>query len=151
MRILLVLLGLALSLPVSADVFQWTDEFGHIQMSDHPPPGNGHVKVVKGGAGAPASAAASAASATALKHQDEALKSLQGKQEDAQKAKQEAAAQATASAASCIDLQRELTILKSGGRLLTFDSNGQRQYLSDDEIHQKLEDTNQQMQDNHCD
>lgn len=151
MRSLYVLLGLALSLPAAADVFQWTDEYGHLQMSDHPPPGNSHVKVIKsGGGGAPASAAGSSSSADVAKRQDEALKAMQGKQEDVQKAKQEADAKASASAASCADLLRQQTILKSGGRLLTFDSNGQRQYLSNDEIQQKLQDTNQQLQENHC-
>jgi hypothetical protein len=147
----MLLLGLAIGTPALADVFQWKDENGHMQMSDHPPPESSHVKVLKRNLmEGPASPANSQESADVRKRQDDALNDLQAKRAEALKAKKEADEQASRESSACEQLKKQQGLLNSGGRMVTFDSDGQRRFSTDDELKQKREDNTRQQNDNHC-
>jgi len=150
MRILIAVLGLAISLPVMADVYQWTDETGHVQMSDHPPAGV-NAKVLKGSAlGSSVSAESSQEAADVSKREDSALSALKSKEAAEDKAKKDAADTSGKEADACAQLKKQQAGLSAGGSIVSYGADGERHFDTPDEIQQQQETVTQQMQDNHC-
>jgi len=149
MRILVALMALAIGLPAMADIYQWTDESGHVQMSDHPPAGVNAKVLNSSGLAVPATQSTQEGN-DVRKREDAALDALKSKEEADQNAKKDAADTAAVKDAACSQLKKQAALYNSGGRLVSLDSDGQRHYETSDEIQQKQQALAQQLQDNHC-
>lgn len=149
MRILIALIGLAIGLPAMADIYQWTDDSGHVQMSDHPPAGV-NAKVLKNNGLAAPSTQSTQEGNDVRKREDAALDAMKSKEEADKEAKKEAADTAQEQEATCSQLKKEAALYSSGARLVSVDSDGQRHYDTSDEVQQKQQTVAQELQDNHC-
>jgi hypothetical protein len=126
-RVLLCAALIAWSCVASAVVYKWVDGQGKIQYGDHPPDGV-HAEVVEllgnhvaRGSAAPASPPAKAG-----------VKTPAAQDEGAKKAVDEDVAQTRDK--QCADAQERYKKLIEGRRIFKTGADGERQYLSSDEI-----------------
>jgi len=134
---LLLAVGLLASLPVWAQ-YSWIDNAGHRVYSDLPPPPDipqknilsMHGMSTKGMPPPPAEPASAAASG-----QDKALEDKKKAADAAEAAKKKASEQKLAAqrADNCQRAKTTLAGLQSGARVVQFDAQGQRSYMTDDQ------------------
>lgn len=136
----LFLSALLVSQPIQAEIYKWRDKDGSIRYSDTPPPSNIKNESILGKKNPrPAATAASAqseqAKATSTNTVNSAKEGDQARQVEEQK-KTEATRQAELKfrQESCAVARKNLAMYMSGGRIMTTDASGERQYLGDDEI-----------------
>jgi hypothetical protein len=136
---------LLLSAPLHAEIYKWKDKDGSIRYSDIPPPSNiknepmlgnkipkvssqpviADVPVVKGGAVAKEGAPLNQEDAAAKRAKDaDAQKKLDETKQAELKFRQE----------SCAAAKRDFAMFNNGGRIVTTDAKGERQYLGDEDI-----------------
>lgn len=137
-----------LSAPVHAEIYKWKDKDGRTRYSDIPPPSNiknepmlgkkipnaprppatannVNAEQIKDGAGSKPVAPLSKDEAAAKRAKDaEAQKKIDETKRAELKFRQE----------SCAVAKREFAIFNNGGRIVTTDAKGERQYLGDDDI-----------------
>lgn len=128
--ILAVLLA-ALAAPAAAQLYKWTDSQGNVVYSDRPPPNAGQksttVKAPSSAAAAPASAPAQQKS---MKEQELEFRQRQAEQaEAAAKARKEADLRAQ----NCTTARSNLSTYTDGGRIVRFNAQGEREYVTDDD------------------
>lgn len=149
MRSIILLVASITCLPAFADIYQWTDETGHMQISDHQPARGVNFKVIKhSGTQASTSPAPSIGVAPVAKPADTVDPKKQ--QEEQARQVQAQAAKAAQLAADCHELIRKKATLNSGHRVLNTDDQGQTSYLSDDQINQQRVEVDQQLADKGC-
>lgn len=134
-----------LSAPVHAEIYKWKDKDGRTRYSDIPPPsniknepmlGNKIPKVTAQPAAvdAPVSKAAATPSEGAAVSKDEAA-AKRAKDADAQKKMDETKqAELKFRQESCAAAKRDFAMFNNGGRIVTTDAKGERQYLGDEDI-----------------
>lgn len=136
---------LLLSAPLHAEIYKWKDKDGSIRYSDIPPPSNiknepmlGNkiprvssqpatvdVPAVKGGTVAKEGAPSSQEDAATKRAKDADIqKKLDETKQAELKFRQE----------SCAAAKRDLAMFNNGGRIVTTDAKGERQYLGDEDI-----------------
>jgi Domain of unknown function (DUF4124) len=125
-RTVLLILCLGIPLSASAEVFKWKDSAGHVHYSDQPP--SDSATAVK-------SATTPSDQAVAAEHElaDKDL-AFRKRQEDAAKAKEKADKEAEADRIKRVNCERarsNLTALSGNRRIYKTDSNGQRQYMDE--------------------
>lgn len=123
-----------LSLTVGAQVYRWVDKDGKVQYSDQPPPpgaGKAEATRIRSSSPAPSSPAKTDDKAAAKGKDGKDA----GKVVDAQKPNDaEKARQAKERDEYCQELRGTLRTLQDGGRISKNSSDGERAYMSDDEI-----------------
>ena len=137
-----------LSAPAHAEIYKWRDADGRTRYSDIPPPSNIKNEPMLG----KKIPKAPTQSATGNNADIEQLKESAGSKPAAPLSKDEAAAKRAKDADaqkktdqakqaelkfrqdSCAAAKREFAMFNNGGRIVTTDANGERQYLGDDDI-----------------
>lgn len=145
----LFLLTATLSSWAAADLYQWKDASGEVHFSDKPPPGV-VAKVIKGPSAAPAASSPESNRARddaneVAERQKQALKHLEDARHKREEAEQKAAAQADQDAVRC-SVARARQNVTSRGRVYDFDSNGERRYLSEQEVQERQSEANADIQ-----
>lgn len=135
----LVFSALLISLSAQAEIYKWRDKDGSIRYSDTPPPSNIKSEPVLGTKIPRPAAAVPAQSQQIRTNQGSAVNSVkdEGQAKRAEELKKaEAAKQAELKyrQESCAAARKNLAMYMNGGRIMTTDANGERQYLGDDEI-----------------
>jgi hypothetical protein len=124
-RVLLCAALLAWSCTASAVVYKWVDAQGKIQYGDTPPDGVQAEVVELPGSHASSAPTAPAKPALTLQHQDpKVAQEKQSVAQDVAEVKQK----------QCADAQAAYQKLIDGRRIYKTDDNGQRVYLSSEEI-----------------
>lgn len=141
-RFLLILLALA-SANAFAEINKWVDEHGQVHYSDQPPPSDIQVKTLRTSGENPDSAGSGTAEAKTFVEREAELKKEKAEQQSAaDKAAEKKAAQDTLKA-NCLSAQENLRSLQSGARIMQIDANGQRSYLNDTQLQQRIENAQQ--------
>lgn len=141
--------ALCIALPASA-ICKWKDENGRTQYTDNPPPGvrcEGTVSVPP-----PTSAGASGAakpSSRSVQEQEMEFRKRRLEREEADKKAQKEREVSDAKRQNCEAARAQAAGLSSGGRVVRYDANGQRMFLSDEEIAAELAKTQKQV-DQYC-
>ncbi len=145
--VLALLLPAILPSSAHAEIYKWKDKDGSIRYSDVPPPSN--IKNEAIGKKIPkASVAPVVNGSPPVVDKEGAATSKEpaplSKEEAAAKRAQEAEAQKKADEAkqaelkfrqeSCAAAKRDLAMYKNGGRLVSTDENGERKYLSEEDL-----------------
>ena len=121
---------------------KWVDANGKVHYSDQPPPANVKTQILRTAPvdSAPSSAAASAPAApkTIAEREAELKKAQLKKQAAAEKAAQEQEREKVIKE-NCEASQRSLRTLQNGRRINEVNAAGERAYLTDEQIQQKIE------------
>ena len=130
--------ALCIALPASA-ICKWKDENGRVQYSDNPPPGvrcDGTVSVPPPvSSGSPAAARPQSLSP---QEQEMEFRKRRLEREEADKKAQKEREVSDAKRQNCEAARAQAAGLTSGGRVVRYDANGQRMFLSDEEIAAEL-------------
>lgn len=135
----IAVLALGTALPAGA-ICKWKDAQGRVQYSDHPPAGvrcEGTVNVPPPAPSAPAGAAA-APQARTVQEQEMEFRKRRLEREEAEKRQLKEKEVADARQANCETARAQVAGLTTGGRVVRYDANGQRMFLSDEEIASEL-------------
>jgi len=139
-----LLLGAALlaSLPVFAQ-YSWIDNSGRKVFSDQPPPSSIPEKNILSAHPMPSAAPVPAALASAAGGEDKALEAKKQAADAATATKDKAEEQKLAAqrADNCQRARRVLAGLDSGARIVQFDAQGQRSYMTEDQRLTEIERT----------
>ena len=135
-RASLLVLAMMITVPATAQVYQWHDAEGRVQYSDLPPPGVDAKAVRPALKPAAADAATGSAAADAAKPKTWAEKELEFRQRRAEAAETQAKAEQESSKdaerqRACEQARNQLAALRSGQRIARFNSDGEREYLDD--------------------
>ena len=147
-KYLLIFLTLA-SANLFAEVNKWVDSNDRVHYSDQPPPANAKTaspakpKTPRPGSAegenkndiAPASAVA--APKTIMEREAELKKAQKAKQEAADKAAVKQANEEVMKS-NCANAQQTLKTLQSGGRIAEVDASGERSFLGDEQLQQRI-------------
>lgn len=130
----------------AAAQWAWKEESGRVVYSDHPPPPNMKIQILRqpaGPAAAPESRSASGADAAkagadkggnapkTLAERDMEFRKRQQERADAERKAQEEQQKSTARAADCERARGYLKSLEDGVRIARTDASGNREYLDD--------------------
>lgn len=139
MRTLIVIAMLALALPAAGQPYRWVDAEGRVQYSDRPPVGNTKAAPVKNAAGSVSGTggtgnanAAPAPKSTA--EQEQAFRKRLADREEGAKKQAELDSERRRKADACDHAKRALVGLEQSGRQVRFESNGERTYLSEEQV-----------------
>lgn len=118
---------LALSVPVQADLYKWTDAQGEVHYSDQPP--TAKAQVIKNSAAGQADITSRAIKA--LDAKEEAFQKRRQDAEDARAKAEKEAEQARIQRENCARARSNLNVLQNSPRVYTTDAAGQRIYMDD--------------------
>lgn len=124
----------ALAGPVGAQVYKWVDSQGNVQYSDRPPPGGAQKATTL--KTPPPAAAVTPAPQKSITEQE--LEFRQRKAEEAEAAAK-ARKEVDMRAQNCTNARGNLSTYTDGGRVVRFNAQGEREYLSDDERAREIE------------
>jgi hypothetical protein len=130
------------ALPAGAQLYKWTDANGRVQYSDKPPPAGQKATAMSKATMSPAPASGAAAPAAAEKstaEREQEFRKRQAEQQDAQKKQDQLAEGRRVKQANCDSAQKQFAAMQAGGRLVTFDEKGERQFLDDAQTQQALQ------------
>jgi len=133
------------SMPAAAQTYKWTDADGKVHYSDQPPPANIKeqitVKPRKPSAAAPASTDkdAPAAKAKTYVEQEAEFKRRQVETAEREAAEKKKADEAAEKKQNCDRARAQLRGLQAGGRVSQTNAQGEREYMSDAQIAQAIE------------
>jgi hypothetical protein len=133
--------------PAAAETYKWKDADGKIHYSDQPPPpsAKGEVTVTPGKKSEPAKNPGSAqkeppaAKAKTYKEQEAEFKKRQVEAAEREAADKKKAAEAAEKKQNCEAAQAQLRGLQAGGRMTQTNAQGERDYMSDDQIAKEIE------------
>jgi hypothetical protein len=138
-----LLLAILVALPVAAhaEIYKWKDKDGVVRYSDVPPASNVPHETLSGKSAIPTPApqpAPAAAAPSAANPDEAAAKRQQSAEQD--KAQQQASENdQQAKKQNCMNAQSNMQKYKVGGRIMKVNEKGEREYLSDADIKQGLE------------
>jgi hypothetical protein len=142
---LIIFCGALMSAPAVADIYKWVDKDGKIHYSDQPPQGVADVKRIKQRAIAATAPAPTSdkprgegqggAKAKTLAEKELEFRRRRVEGEEAQKKEQQAQAAERDKKAHCATLKANKNMYEQGGRIVTYDDKGEKQFL--DEAAQK--------------
>ncbi|TCK19338.1 uncharacterized protein DUF4124 [Thiogranum longum] len=147
MKILTLILFLFVTGPASAEIYKWTDEEGQVHYDENPGEGSSGSVIVPRQNKAPATPAPSAKQRlenirkwTDARQKERETEKRRKAEQDAKRVKQEE---------KCHRKRNRLTDLERGGRRYRLDENGQRRFLSDQEIDSRKNDARAYLE-KHC-
>ena len=130
-RFLIAAIILSAAVPAAAQLYKWVDKDGKTYYSDSPPPNQETKRLsVSTGGEAPAPAAAPK---TAVQRDKELEKGRQDAREAAKKS-DDAARMAANQAENCVRAKSNYQQLVDGGRINRYNSKGEPELMSDDDI-----------------
>ena len=149
-KCLLILLLLA-SANTFAEVNKWVDSKGQVHFSDLPPPPDAQISFPAksktprpesygeeaGGKNDPAPASTPAAPKTIMEREADMKKAKKEKQEAADKDAQKQAKEEIMKS-NCSGAQQNLRTLQSGVRIAEIDASGERSFLDDGQLQQRI-------------
>lgn len=113
---------------------KWVDADGHVVYSDTPPPGVGGKDIRSSGGGQ-----STAVPQKSVAEQEADLKKAKQGKEEAQKKEEQKTADNEAKRKSCESARENLRTLESGSRITTVDANGERVFMDDSMIQQRID------------
>lgn len=131
--ILLSLIGLN----AYAGVNKWVDAEGNVHYSDTPPP-EVKTETVRNISGKGQEQAPASYSAKSYTEREAEMKKSRLEKEEASKIKAQQEADAKAKKNNCEAARQNARSLEEGGRIFTYDKNGERNYLDDAAREQRL-------------
>lgn len=139
-RVLFVLLSLALSSAVCAEMYRWVDSQGRVHYSDEPPPAGAKSSKTVTPPPPSYSPAGEAAKPKTWQEKDMEFRQRQSTQAEAQAKKEKAEADAKQKKQNCEIARKQLQILESGQRVSDVNAAGEREYLDDAARQKAIED-----------
>lgn len=121
----------ALTLSAHAGLVKWVDESGTVHYSDQPPPDT-RTETVRNVAGKDAPAAPAASAPKSVAEREAELKRARQEKQTAEQAREQEAARAAERQRNCAAARQNLQAMQEGGRIVTYDANGERTFLDDD-------------------
>ncbi len=116
-----------------AEVQRWVDEHGKVHYSDLPPAGI-DTETLRS-----SSAATSGVSAPKTYVEREAeLKKTQQVKREAEEAAAKKQANTETQKANCANAQKNLLTLQAGGRMVEYDTNGERRFVDEETLRQRI-------------
>lgn len=138
-----LLLTVLVALPVAthAEIYKWKDKDGVVRYSDVPPASNIPHETLNGKHALPTAAPAVTpeAPAPAAANPDEAATKRQQSAEQEKAQQQAKNNEQEIKKQNCMNAQTNMQKYKVGGRIMKVNEKGEREYLSDAEIKQGLE------------
>lgn len=125
-----------LAAPAGADLYKWVDAQGRVHYSDKPPPNTAQKSST---VRAPAAASAPAASAPQQKTLKEQELEFRQRQTEEAEAAAKAQKEADMRAQNCTNARGNLATYTEGGRVVRFNAQGEREYLSDEDRAREIE------------
>lgn len=123
-------------LSFAGKIYKWTDSEGNIHYGERPPSKQAkQIKVPKGPASSPAPATKASSQYDATK---KLLDSIDKERKDKKEADAKAAAEKELRAKNCSNAKRRIAGLKIGGRQYEVSEDGERNYLNEADIQQRL-------------
>jgi hypothetical protein len=144
MKALLLFLALC-STQATAASYRWVDENNHVHYSDQPPGNHKTAKLLPSASNTSATSTP-AAGKTLVERAADLKKSQQTKQKDADKATQKQAMEETIKA-NCAAAQQNLATLQNSPRLTVYSANGERSFLTDEQLQERIAQAQQQISD----
>lgn len=140
MKYHLVIIALALtSLNAHAGLNKWVDANGVVHYSDTVPPGITKSETVRSMAGKGQANAPATVSPKSVAEREAELKKAKQEKEDASQKKSQKDEEAATKKNNCEAARENARALEEGGRIVTYDANGERSYLDDNARAQRLE------------
>ena len=141
MKHLITLLTIGLlclsTLSFAGKIYKWTDSEGNIHYGERPPGGQSQqIKVPKGPSSTPAPAAKSSSTQEATK---KLLDAFEKEHKDKAEASAKAEAEKERREKNCASAKRRIAGLKMGGRQYEVTEKGERNYLNEADIQQRLD------------
>jgi Domain of unknown function (DUF4124) len=138
-------LALCVALPASAQMYKWVDANGKVHYSDKPPPSNVKTERLREAAPAPTAPGANEAKDEAKKdgtkagpkttaEQEQAFRKRKAEEAKAQDKQAEEEKIARDKAENCRRAKAAAANLEMGGRQMRVDSQGERVFLTDEQI-----------------
>jgi hypothetical protein len=142
---LLAILFLCCAGPAGAEIYKCVGKDGQMQFSQFPS-ASGHCETV-GSAAAPASSGSLDSSGSGSRESLSAyVHKLDEEHAQEEHDRAEAAQQAAQKKARCSEAKRRVAYAESTGRFFRVDENGERSYLSDQELDQRRAEARQRME-----
>jgi len=132
----LVLLA-CLSMSAQAGLNKWVDENGKVHYSDTPPP-DAKVESVRNVTGKGQEVAPADYSSKSYSQREAELNKARLEKKEASEKSARETAQQQERKQNCAAARENLRALESGTRLVTYDENGEKRFLDDDERTQRL-------------
>jgi hypothetical protein len=127
-----------LGLNAHAGVNKWVDSEGKVHYSDAPPP-EAKTETVRNISGKGQADAPATYSPKSYAEREAEMKKSKLEKEGAAQKKAQEETNAKAKQANCEAARQNARSLESGGRIVTYDANGERTYMEDDARTQRLE------------
>jgi len=135
----MVLVLVACTASVQAQVYKWVDKDGKVQYSDQPPPPDATKSAIQKVTSTSSSPAApSDKAAEKAPDKGKAFEKRRSESAEKQKKDDEASKLAQRKQEACDDARANLKSLEAGGRLSKADATGERVFLEDDQRQQEI-------------
>jgi len=152
-RLALLALAAALTLPAQAQLYKWVDSSGRVQYSDRPPAAGTKAEQVSkanvssvGSQSSSVSASDKEGGAKTPADLEADFRKRQADKAEADKKQQQAAAEQKQKSDSCEAARRNLAALQSGQRMLRYNDKGEPSFLDDTGRAREMERAQQQVQ-----
>lgn len=109
---------------------KWVDENGQVHYGDYSESMNSKQIKLRDG---PRNTAPAQSEASRLENRSKLLESIQSDRDKKKEEKAKSDANMKVAKKNCSNAKRKLSTFTRGGRLVTFDENGERHYISDNE------------------
>lgn len=130
-----------------AEIYKWKDKDGVVRYSDVPPASNVPHQTLKGKSAVPAAAPDTATDVQPVTANPEEAATKRQQEAEQQKIQQQAKdAEAQARQQNCANAKTNMQKYKVGGRIMKLNDKGEREYLSDADIAQGLEQAQSEIQ-----
>ncbi|MGC2167025.1 MAG: DUF4124 domain-containing protein [Gallionella sp.] len=136
-----------------AGINKWLDENNHVHYSDQPPPSNATARKLTPVADPGPAAESDATTEANGTNTPKTIAEREAEWKKTQKAKQDAADKATqeqakldANKANCASAEHSLKVLESGTRITDVDEKGERYFLSEEQLQQRIAKINSDIQ-----
>jgi len=134
-----VIIALSLiGLNAHAGLNKWVDAEGKVHYSDAPPP-EVKTETVRNVSGKGQTEAPASYSPKSYSEREAEMKKSKLEKEEASKKTAQQEADAKAKQTNCEAARQNVRSLEAGGRIVTYDANGERTYMEDDARTQRLE------------
>ena len=127
-----------LGLNAHAGLNKWVDAEGKVHYSDAPPP-EVKTETVRNVSGKGQTEAPASYSPKSYSEREAEMKKSKLEKEEASKKTAQQEADAKAKQTNCEAARQNVRSLEAGGRIVTYDANGERTYMEDDARTQRLE------------
>ena len=133
--LMLMLLGTS-SITFAGKIYKWVDSEGKVHYGERPPGGQGEQMRVP--RSAPRGAAPAPKASNKMDATNKFLESIAAERKEKQEVSDKAAKEKELNDKNCSMARRQVASLKQGGRRFEVDEKGERHYLDDKDIQERL-------------